>query len=126
MVHKMSFSQLKEIAPSLHPPHVEEKKAFQVQPMLLPTDISAKANTGVIKVVTRQAFMNEKITHWVLYNSTRAATYLSAVVALYLLTVNIILAAVAGLAAGYFYGKYKFYYFLAIAQPRHRWLLEGT
>jgi hypothetical protein len=126
MVHKVSFQELKQIAPSLQPVPVEEKKPFQVTPMFLPTDISSKRGTGVIKVVTRQAFMNEKITHWVLYNSTRAATYIAAVAALVLLNVNIILAAIAGLAAGYFYGKYKFYTFMAIAQPRHRWLLEGT
>ncbi|HLC48656.1 MAG TPA: hypothetical protein VJI13_06290 [Candidatus Norongarragalinales archaeon] len=126
MVHKVSFAQLKQIGPSLQAPIQEPKKEFQVTPMFLPADISAKSGTGVIKVVTRQGFMNEKITHWVLYNSTRAATYISAVAALFLINVNILLAAVAGLAAGYFYGKYKFYYFYAIVQPRHRWLLEGT
>ncbi|MFH1751022.1 MAG: hypothetical protein ABH863_05060 [Candidatus Micrarchaeota archaeon] len=122
----MSYTQLKRISPSLAPKTVEEKKAFQVAPMFLPADISSKRGTGVIKVVTRQDFMNTGITNWVLYNSTRAATIILAIAALFLLTVNILLAAVAGLAAGYFYGKHKFYTFMAIVQPRHRWLLEGT
>ncbi len=94
--------------------------------MFLPTDISSKKDSGVIKVVTRQAFMDEKITHWVLYNSTRAGTYIMAAAALLLIPVNVFFAAIAGLGAGYLYGKYKFYTFMAIEQPRHRWLLEGT
>ncbi|MFH0972051.1 MAG: hypothetical protein ABIG96_00425 [Candidatus Micrarchaeota archaeon] len=121
----LNFEQLKQVAPTLIKQEVP-KKEYQVSPMFLPTDISSKKGTGVIKVVTRQALMNEKITHWVLYNSTRAATYIMGAVTLILLPQNIILAGVAGLATGYFYGKYKFYTFMAVEQPRHRWLLEGT
>lgn len=126
MVSKMTVGQLRHIAPSLHKIEKEPDKQYQVTPMFLPTDISSKKGSGVIKVVTRQALMNEKITHWVLYNSTRAATYVMAAATLILLPTSLPLAAVTGLAAGYFYGKYKYYYFYAIEQPRHRWLLEGT
>ncbi|MEK6954799.1 MAG: hypothetical protein AABX01_07335 [Candidatus Micrarchaeota archaeon] len=126
MVHKISYSQLRQMGPSLQAKEQVPEKNYQVTPMFLPADISSKRGTGVVKVVTRQEFMNTSITNWVLYNSTRAATYVLAVATLVLLNVNIVLAGVAGLAAGYFYGKYKFYTFMAIAQPRHRWLLEGT
>jgi hypothetical protein len=125
MQTKVTIGELKQVGPSFIK-HIEPQKNYQVAPMFLPTDITSKKGTGVIKVVTRQAFMNEKITHWVLYNTTRAATYVMAAVSLILLPTSILFAGVAGLAAGYFYGKYKFYTFMAIEQPRHRWLLEGT
>ncbi|MEK6843462.1 MAG: hypothetical protein AABY04_03150, partial [Candidatus Micrarchaeota archaeon] len=78
------------------------------------------------KVITRQSFMDGAITRWVLFNSTRAATFILAAVTLILLPTNLLLAGVSALGAGYFYGKYKFYSFFAIQEPRHRWLLEGT
>ncbi|MFH0972281.1 MAG: hypothetical protein V1835_07005 [Candidatus Micrarchaeota archaeon] len=124
-MNKMTISQLKHVGPSMIA-HEAPKKDYQVTPMFLPTDISSKKGTGVMKVVTRQEFMNEKITHWVLYNSTRAGTYVLAGAALLLLPYNILFSGIAGLGAGYLYGKYKFYTFMAIEQPRHRWLLEGT
>ncbi len=125
-MRQVTYAQLKAIAPTLKAPPKDESKPYQVTPMFLPTDISAKKNTGVLKVVTRQSFMDTSITNWVLYNSTRAAAIILGAAALILLSVNWIFAAIAGLAAGYFYGKHKYYSFFAIVQPRHRWLLEGT
>ena len=121
----VTVSELKRISPSIQQPG-EDRKNYQVLPMFLPTDISSKQGTGVIKVVTRQAFMNEGISNWVLYNAFRGLTGLMAVVALMLFPVNIYLSALAAIAAGYAYGKFKFKDFLINHQLKERWLLEGT
>mgnify|MGYP001611846700 CR=1 FL=1 len=121
----VTVSELKRMAPGLQHPE-EERKNYQVLPMFLPTDISSKKGTGVIKVVTRQGFMNESISTWVLYNAFRGLTGLMAVVALMLFPVNIYLSALAAIAAGYAYGKFKFKDFIINHRLKERWLLEGT
>ncbi|MFH1199545.1 MAG: hypothetical protein V1708_00600 [Candidatus Micrarchaeota archaeon] len=120
-----TISELKEIAASQG--HDEEPaKNYQVLPMFLPTDISAKKGTGVIKVVTRQSFMNEGITNWVLYNTFRGLTVVMAAVALMLFPINVYLSALAAIGAGYAFGKFKFKDFIINHQLKQRWLLEGT
>ena len=121
----VTVSELKQIAPTLRGQEPQARN-YQVLPMFLPTDISSKKGTGVIKVVTRQAFMNEGISNWVLYNAFRGLTGMLAVVAIMLFPVNIYLSALAGIGAGYAYGKFKFKDFIINQQLRRRWLLEGT
>ncbi|MFH1106712.1 MAG: hypothetical protein V1787_02350 [Candidatus Micrarchaeota archaeon] len=122
----VTVSQLKRIAPSLGHEHGVRDKNYQMVPMFLPTDVTSKGGKGVIKVVTRQGFMNEGISDWVMMNTTRGMTMLLAIVALMLFPVNIYLAALAGIGAGYAYGKYRFKEWLIKEEYRHRWMLEGT
>jgi len=104
----------------------EKKRDYQMLPMFLPADISDKKGTGVVKVVTRQGFMNETIENWVLYNTYRGATVSLGVLALMTFPVNVYLSALFGIGAGFAYGKFKFKDFIINKQLRHRWLLEGT
>lgn len=122
---RVTVSELKQIAPSLQAQE-EHRRNYQVLPMFLPTDISHKRGTGVVKVVTRQAFMNEGISNWVLLNAFRGLTGIMAIVAIMLFPVNIYLSALAAISAGYAYGKYKFKDFLINHLMKERWLLEGT
>ncbi|MBU1198031.1 hypothetical protein KJ765_06005 [Candidatus Micrarchaeota archaeon] len=122
---KVSLQQLKSMASSLQQ-EPEKKRDYQMLPMFLPADISDKKGTGVVKVVTRQGFMNETIENWVLYNTYRGATVSLGVLALMTFPVNVYLSALFGIGAGFAYGKFKFKDFIINKQLRHRWLLEGT
>ncbi len=122
---KVTLRELKELAPHIEAQEAQHKN-YQVLPMFLPTDISAKKGTGVVKVVTRQNFMNEGIGNWVLYNTYRGGAVALGVLALVTFPVNIYLSALFGLGAGYSYGKFKFKDFIINHQLRERWLLEGT
>ena len=126
MVEKVSISDLRGMAPRFSTPASAARRNHQVMPMFLPTDISSKKGTGVIKVVTRQNFLNDTIYKWVSLHSTLAATVILGIVALLLIPVNLLLAAVAALSAGYFYGRYQEFDYRVNRELKHRWLLEGT
>lgn len=126
MVEQVSISELKGRAASYNVPSAPSRNNHQVMPMFLPTDMSAKKGTGVIKVVTRQNFMNETIGRWVYLHTSLAATIILALAALLLLPVNLLLSGVAALGAGHFYGKHQELDFRINRELKHRWLLEGT
>ena len=118
-------------AASAHDAHAasvgdEAMLSHNYAPMFLPVDAGSKKDSGVIKVVTRQKFLDENIDHWVKWHSYRAGTVACAIGALILLPQSFLLSGVAAVGAGYCYGQFKRKDFQVNNLLKHRWLLEGT
>jgi hypothetical protein len=122
--HNVNLGQLKEIAPSLRKD--TEQNQFRYAPMFLPVDATEKKGTGVVKVVTRQSFLDENIDTWVKWNMYKGVSAGLGIAALALLGTNIVLSGAAALAAGYYYGQVKRKEFIVTNLLKKRWLLEGT
>jgi hypothetical protein len=95
-------------------------------PMFLPVDAGSKRDSGVIRVVTRQKFLDENIDHWVKWHTFRTGAVACALGAIVLLPVNVALSGAAALGAGYCYGQFKRKDFIVNNLLKHRWMLEGT
>lgn len=102
--------------------HAEQSK-FAPVPMFLPTETFGR---NVVSVQTRQSFLSPNIGWWIRWRVTRFAAVAAAIVAILLLFVNGILAAVAGLAAGYLYGQHIWADFYVNQMLKSRRLLETT
>ena len=102
--------------------HADTSK-FSPVPMFLPTETFGR---NVVNVQTRQSFLTPNIGWWVRWRVTRFAAIAAAVLAVLLLFVNGILAALAGLAAGYLYGQHIWADFYVNNMLKSRRLLETT
>ncbi len=122
-VQNVTLGELRRMAP-----HIARAggNQFRYSPMFLPVDATAKKGTGVVKVSTRQKFLNENIDAWVKWNSYRFFAMGLGVAALATLNVNILLSGAAAVGAGYCYGQYKRKDFIINGILKKRWLLEGT
>ncbi len=124
-VQTVTLGELKEIAPQLKK-EAEERPPFRYSPMFLPVDATAKKDIGVVKVVTRQKFLDENIGHWIKWRTYQGASVALGIAALALLSTNVLLSGAAALGAGYCYGQYKRKDFIINRLLKNRWLLEGT
>ncbi|MCX6767314.1 MAG: hypothetical protein NTY90_01095 [Candidatus Micrarchaeota archaeon] len=125
-IQKVTLGELREIAPSMRKDDAGAQNQFRYAPMFLPVDATSKKDTGVVKVVTRQKFLDENINHWVQWRFTQGAALGLGVAALALIGVNVLLSGAAALGAGYCYGEYKKKDFIINRLLKNRWLLEGT
>ncbi len=113
---------LKE-APGEHGHAKAETSKFAPVPMFLPTETFGR---NIVNVQTRQAFLSPNIGWWVRWRVTRFAAVAAAILAILLLAVNGVLAAAAGLAAGYLYGQHLWADFYINNMLKSRRLLETT
>jgi hypothetical protein len=125
-VQTVTLGELKQAAPQLKGAAAAPKNAFNYAPMFLPVDATEKKGQGVVKVVTRQKFLDENIGVWVKWNAYKGTALMLGVVALFLLPTSIYLSGAAALGAGYCYGQFKRNQYVIEAILQRRWLLEGT
>lgn len=129
MAKKLSIGEVKALrrsgaikeASGEHVP--AETSKYAPVPMFLPTETFGR---NVVNVQTRQSFLSPNIGWWVRWRITRFAAIAAAIVAVLLLPVNGILAAFAGLAAGYLYGQHVWADFYINRMLKSRRLLETT
>ncbi len=92
--------------------NIGKEKKEQPKPaddvVVMPTFVPArmKPGEGVLEVTTRQRFLNDGYATWINWHATRVLAILFAVAALFLLAINLWVAAGAGIAAGYFYSDH--------------------
>lgn len=98
-----------------------EKYAYT--PMLMPVATGGKE---VMKVGTRQEYLNQEIGNWRNININRALGVIAGLAALYLLSVNVLLAGAAALYAGWAWGAKARDEFFLYKIAKKRELLEGT
>jgi hypothetical protein len=123
----MPPGRLKQAAAQAAAPAAGETKlSFNYAPMFLPVDATAKKSEGVVRVVTRQKFLDENIDHWVKWHGFRAGAVVCGVAAVLFLPVNVLFSGAAAVGAGYCYGHFKRRDFQVNYLLKHRWLLEGT
>lgn len=128
MVQKLSIREFKALKQAgaikevEEHPHAEQAK-FAPVPMFLPTETFGR---NIASVQTRQAFLSPNIGWWIRLRVTRFAAVAAAILAILLLFVNGILAAAAGLAAGYLYGQHIWADFYVNNMLKSRRLLETT
>jgi len=125
-VQKVTIGELRAIAPQIKTTAGGEQAQFRYAPMFLPVDATAKKDSGVVKVVTRQKFLTENINHWIKWRAYQGASLGLGIAAVAFLGMNVMLSGAAALGAGYCYGKYKWQDFIVNQLLKNRWLLEGT
>ncbi len=92
-------------------------------PVWLPVQTEGR---GVIKVSTRQEYMDFELGNWRMIQITRVAAIVLGVTALYFLTWSVLVSGVFALLAGWAWGVYarKAFFFENINRKRE--ILEGT
>ena len=89
---------------------VEKKAATKpeedvvVMPAFVPAQM--KKGEGILEVTTRQKYLNEGYTDWINWHTYRVMGIAAAIAALFLVGINLWLAAGAGAAAGHFYSEH--------------------
>ncbi|MBI3588028.1 hypothetical protein HY095_02440 [Candidatus Micrarchaeota archaeon] len=123
MVEKLSVSEIRQMGlkPSSEP-HAAHPK-FTPVPMFLPT---RTFGNNVVTVMTRQKFLDANISHWIAWRVNKIIAYALSGAAIILLFSNVYLSALAGLGAGWFYGKFIWEQFYVTQLLGKRRLLEST
>ncbi|MBI5226593.1 hypothetical protein HY994_05165 [Candidatus Micrarchaeota archaeon] len=103
--------------------HGPGKKEFDQTTMFIPVATEGKA---VINVQNRQNFLTTGISNWRLYHFYRAASIMGAVATVWLLFINPLLSAAAGMAAAWSYGEYLKKDFTVNHIYKTRYMLEST
>ncbi|MFH0713501.1 MAG: hypothetical protein V1722_02880 [Candidatus Micrarchaeota archaeon] len=82
----------------------KEEDPVVVMPTFVPAQMDK--NSSMLNVTTRQNFINGGISTWMTWHASRVFGILCAVAALFLLSVNLWLAAGAAVLAGHFYSEH--------------------
>ncbi|HIH20299.1 hypothetical protein J4220_00425 [Candidatus Micrarchaeota archaeon] len=99
------------------------EREWTYSPVWLPVQTEGR---GVMKVSTRQEFMNMELGNWRLIQVSRVAAIVLGVGALYALTWSILVSAALALLAGWSWGVYARKAFFFERVNRNREILEGT
>lgn len=99
------------------------EREWTYSPVWLPVQTEGR---GVMKVSTRQEFMNMELGNWRLIQVSRVAAIVLGVAALYALSWSVLVSAALALLAGWSWGVYARKTFFFEKVNRNREILEGT
>ncbi|MBI5229568.1 hypothetical protein HY991_05635 [Candidatus Micrarchaeota archaeon] len=124
-VEKLSYMGMKDLKELKKAGVIKEptERKFTPTPMFLPTDTGG---LNIANVMTRESFIHRNIGIWLEWRFARVFAVIFGVIAIFLLTYNFVLAAVAGAVAGWLYGRYVWRNFYIVNLLGRRKLLEST
>ncbi len=127
-VTHMNLSELKAYAESdskafASPSTADKTKQWNYSPMFLPISTSGR---HVMNVTTRSDFLHKQVGNWKTIQINLVLTIVIGIAALWLLSVNVLLAGAAALVAGWLYGEHMVKKFFLYKVYKRRMLLEGT
>lgn len=122
-VRWVGLKQLKEIKAQASVPKTGGEAKFSPVPMFLPTDTKGLT---VANVVTRHNFINQNISTWVRWKTSRIGAIVCAILAIVFLAYSVVIAAVFGAAAGFLTATHIWDTFYIKNLLGKRYLLEST
>lgn len=120
MLVKTDLKGLKQVQPQAGG---SPRKEWTYSPVWLPVQTEGK---GVMKVSTRQEYMDLELGNWRTIQITRVAAIVVGVAALYALSWSVVVAGILALLAGWSWGVYARKAFFFENVNRKREILEGT
>ncbi|MFH1779660.1 MAG: hypothetical protein ABH803_00750 [Candidatus Micrarchaeota archaeon] len=123
MIEKTSLNELKHKAIKGEFASESPAKEYTNTPILMPV---SNDSDPVMRVTTRQAYLDFELGNWRSLNIQRGLGVVVGIVALFLLSVNPLMAGATALVAGWFWGGYARTAFFLYKITKNRELLEGT